>query len=162
MSNLYLLNTSNLKLQDTKSTESKAKKLLEAKWNQIISNVNNLTAKISEAQGNLHETEIEDLTDIRNQLSECEKSLNHFTTEVYSISWDEDPDGDNWNDTNSTFFNKINPFPPRASVTNQLRFPNLIAYLVANSKANQNICSVDFWTKADSTMHLNNAFKQCI
>ena len=86
MSNLYLLNTSNLKLQDTKSTESKAKKLLEAKWNQIISNVNNLTAKISEAQGNLHETEIEDLTDIRNQLSECEKSLNHFTTEVYSIS----------------------------------------------------------------------------
>ena len=158
MSNLYLLNTSNLKLQDTKSTESKAKKLLEAKWNQIISNVNNLTAKISEAQGNLHETEIEDLTDIRNQLSECEKSLNHFTTEVYSISWDEDPDGDNWNDTNSTFFNKINPFPPRASVTNQLRFPNLISIFGGKFKSKSKHMLSRFLDKSRQY----NAFKQWI
>ena len=104
---LYLLSTSNLKPQDTKSTEGKTKKLLEAKWDRITSNVNNLTAKISEAQGNLHETEIEDLTDIRNQLSECEKSLDRFTTKVDSILPDEDPDGDNWNDTISTLFDKI-------------------------------------------------------
>ena len=69
---------------------------------------NNLTDKINIAQENLDESEIEDLTDIRNELSECEKGLDRFTTEVNSISANfEDPDGEKWNDAISSLFDKI-------------------------------------------------------
>ena len=105
---LFFLTTSKSKPQEAKSTDSKGKKSLEAKWNLINANVNNLTEKINVAQENLDESEIEDLTDIRNELSECEKDLDRFTTEVNSISADfEDPDGDKWNDAISSFFDKV-------------------------------------------------------
>ena len=92
---LFFLSTSKSKFQGAKSTDSKGKKLFEVKWNRITHNVKNLTEKINIARKNLDESEIEDLTDIRNELSECEKGLDRFTTEVNSIRADfEDPDGD--------------------------------------------------------------------
>ena len=67
-----------------------------------------MTEKISIAQENQDESEIEDLTDIRNELSKCEKGLDRFTIEMNSISTDfEDPDGDKWNDTIQVFFDKV-------------------------------------------------------
>ena len=94
---LFFLSTSKSNPQGAKSTDSKGKKSLEVKWNRITGNVINLTEKINIAQENLDESEIEDLTDIRNELSECEKGLDRFTTEVNSISADfEDPDDEKW------------------------------------------------------------------
>ena len=105
---LYLLSVASTKPPEAKSTDSKVKKSLEAKWNRITTNVNNVATKISEAQSKLDEKEIEDLTDIRSQLSEFEKALDHFTTEIDSFSADlDDPDGDNWNDAISNYFDKI-------------------------------------------------------
>ena len=67
-----------------------------------------MATKISEAQSNLNEMDIEDLTDIRSQLSEFEKTLDHFTTEIDSFSPVlDDADGDNWNDAISGYCNKI-------------------------------------------------------
>ena len=61
--------------------------------------------KINIAQENLDE--IEDLTDIRNELSECKKGLDRFTTGLNSISANfEDPDGDKLNDA-ICLFDKI-------------------------------------------------------
>jgi len=52
--------------------------------------------------------EIEDLTDTRSQLSEFEKSLDQFTTDIDSLSLDlEDADGNKWNDAISYYFDKI-------------------------------------------------------
>ena len=81
---LFFLSTSKSKPQGAKSTDSKGKKSLEVKSNRLTGNVNNLTEKINIAQENLDESEIEDHTDIRNELSECEKGLDRFTTEVKS------------------------------------------------------------------------------
>lgn len=66
---LYLLSVASTKPQVTKSNESKGKKSLEAKWNQLPKNINDATAKIIEAQTKLDEMEIEYLTDTRGQLS---------------------------------------------------------------------------------------------
>lgn len=71
---LYLQSVASTKPQEAKSNKSKAKKLLEAKWNRITKNINNATTKISEAQSKLDEMDIEDLTDMRSQLSEFEDS----------------------------------------------------------------------------------------
>ena len=81
---LFNLSTSKSKPQGGKSTDSKGKKSLEVKWNRITANDNNWTEKI--AQENLDESEIEDLTDIRNEFSECERSVDRYTTEVNSSS----------------------------------------------------------------------------
>ena len=56
--------------------------------------------------------EIEDLTDLRSELSEFEKSLDQFTTDIDSLSLDlEDADGDEWNDSISYCFDKIKTTP---------------------------------------------------
>ena len=48
------------------------------------------------------------LIDIRNQISECEKSLDSFTSEIDSSIPDLDGvDGGNWNDLLSSYFDKI-------------------------------------------------------
>ena len=61
-----------------------------------------------EAQTKLDEMEIEDLTDLRSELSKFEKSLDQFTMDIDSLSPDlEDADGDKWNDAMSHYFNKI-------------------------------------------------------
>ena len=52
--------------------------------------------------------EMEDLTDTRSQLSELEKSLDQFTTDIDSLSKDlKDADSDKWNDAISCHFGKI-------------------------------------------------------
>ena len=105
---LYLLNVASTKPQDVKSTESKAKKSIEAKWSRITTNVNNVATKICEAQSKLDEMEIEDLTDLRSQLAEFEKALDRFTSEIDSFSPDlEDADGNKWNDAISDYFDKM-------------------------------------------------------
>ena len=110
---LFFLSTSKSKFQGAKSRDSKGKKSFEVKWNRITANVNSLTEKINIARENLDESEIEDLTDIRNELSECEKGLDRFTTEVNSIPADfEDPDGDQWNDVISSLFESANHATP--------------------------------------------------
>ena len=105
---LYLLSVASTKPQETKSNESKAKKLLEAKWDRLTKNINNATTKIIEAQTKLNEMQIEDLTDMRSQLSEFKKSLDQFTTDIDSLSLDlEDADGNKWNNAISYYFDKI-------------------------------------------------------
>ena len=105
---LYLLSVASTKPQETKSNESKGQKSLEAKWNRLTKNINDATTKIIEAQTKLEEMEIEDLTDTRSHLSELEKSLDQFTTDIDSLSPDlEDADGDKWNDAISYHFDKI-------------------------------------------------------
>ena len=47
---LCLLSVASTKPQETKCTESKGKKSLEAKWNRLTKNINNATTKIMEAQ----------------------------------------------------------------------------------------------------------------
>ena len=104
---LYVLNLAS-KPQDAKSTESKSKRSLEAKWNRITKGINNLTAKTTEAQDDLADKEINDLTDIRSQLFDLEKTLDHFTSEVEAFSANlEDSDGEKWNDAISDYFDKI-------------------------------------------------------
>ena len=71
----YLLSVALTKPQEAKSNESKAKRSLEAKWNRITKNINNATTTIMEAQNELDETQIEDLTETRSQLSELEGLL---------------------------------------------------------------------------------------
>ena len=109
---LCLLSVDSTKPQETKCTESKGKKLLEAKWNRLTKNINNATTKIMEAQTKLDKMEIEDLTDLRSELSEFEKSLDQFTTDIDSLSPDlEDADGDKWNYSISYCFDKIKTTP---------------------------------------------------
>ena len=105
---LYLLSVALTKPQETKSNESKGKKSLKVKWNQITRNINNATTKVVEAHIKLDEMEIEDLTDTRGQLSEFKKSLDQFTTDIDSLSPDlEDADSDKWNNAISYYFDKI-------------------------------------------------------
>ena len=54
----------------------------------MTKNINDATTKIIKAQTRLDEMETEDLTDMGNQLSEFEKSLDQFTTDIGSLSLD--------------------------------------------------------------------------
>ena len=59
-------------------------------------------------QDDLTEREIDNLTDIRSQLFDLEKTLDHFTSEVESLSTElDDADGNKWNDAISDYFDKI-------------------------------------------------------
>ena len=60
---------------ETKSSDGKDKKTIEQKWNRITSNKQNIVTNIEEAANKPEECNIEDLIDIINQISECEKSL---------------------------------------------------------------------------------------
>jgi len=52
--------------------------------------------------------EIEELADIRSQLSEFEKTFDRFTAEIDSVSPDvDDIDSEKWNDAISNYFDKI-------------------------------------------------------
>jgi len=107
---LFVLNVVASKSQGKiKATENKTKvNWLEAKWTRITKNVDSVASKVSEAQSKLDEMEIEELTDIRSQLSEFKKTFDRFTAEVDSVSLDlDDKDGENWNDAISNYFDKI-------------------------------------------------------
>ena len=61
-----------------------------------------LTAKTTEAKNDLT-----DLTDIRSQLFDLERTLDRFTSEVESSSTDlKEGDGDKWNNAISDYFTK--------------------------------------------------------
>ena len=47
-----------------------------------MTNIDKTIANIEEATDEPNESDIEDLIDIRNQISECEKSLDSFTSEI--------------------------------------------------------------------------------
>ena len=73
-----------------------------------MSNIDKTISNIEEATDKPNESDIEDLIDIRNQISECEKSLDTFTSEIDSSIPDLDGiDGGNWNDLLSSYFDKI-------------------------------------------------------
>ena len=77
---IFFMNTQAAKVSHkTKSSGSKDKKAIERKWNSITSNINKIVTNIEEAANKPEECDIEDLIDIRNQISECEKSLDCFT-----------------------------------------------------------------------------------
>ena len=106
---LYVLNVASKPQGKSKATENKTKvNSLEAKWTRITKNVDSVASKVSEAQTKLNEMEIEELTDIRSQLSEFEKTFDRFTAEIDSVSPNLDvEDGENWNDAISNYFDKI-------------------------------------------------------
>ncbi|XP_078357312.1 uncharacterized protein LOC144642205 [Oculina patagonica] len=106
---LYLLNVASKPQAKTKATENKTKvNSLEAKWTRITKNVDSVASKVSEAQSKLDEMEIDELTDIRSQLSDFEKTFDRFTAEIDSVSPDlDDKDGESWNDAISNYFDKI-------------------------------------------------------
>jgi len=60
------------------------------------------------SRSKLDEMEIEELADIRSQLSEFEKTFDRFTAEIDSVSPDvDDIDSEKWNDAISNYFDKI-------------------------------------------------------
>ena len=66
-----------------------------------------VVTNIEEATNKPEECNIEDLIDVRNQISECEKSLDCFTSEIDSSISDLDENGKTWNDLLSSYFDKI-------------------------------------------------------
>ena len=105
---IFFMNTQAAKVShETKSSDSKYKKAIERKWNHITSNINKIVTNIEEAANKPEECDIEDLTDIRNQISECEKSLDCVTSEIDSFIPELDEDGENWNNLLSSYFDKI-------------------------------------------------------
>ena len=104
---IFFMNTQSTKVShETKSSDSKDKKAIERKWNRIVTNIDKTI--IEEATDKPDQSDIEDLIDIRNQISECEKSLDSFTSEIDSSIPDLDGvDGGNWNDLLSSYFDKI-------------------------------------------------------
>ena len=114
------MNTQSAKVShETKSSESKDKKVLERKWNRIVTNVSKAIANIDKGTNKPDESDIESLIDIRNQISDCEKSLDCFTSEIDSFVSDLD-DGKDWNDLLSDYFDKIK--------SNQEKLLSLILY----------------------------------
>lgn len=106
---LYVLNVASKPQAKIKATENKTKvNSLEAKWTRITKNVDSVASKVSVAQSKVDEMEIEELTDIRSQLSQFEKTFDRFTAEIDSVSSDlDDKDRENWNDAISNYFDKI-------------------------------------------------------
>jgi hypothetical protein len=106
---VFFMNTQSTKVShERKSSDSKDKKAIERKWNRVVTNIDKTIANIEEATDKPNESDIEDLIDIRNQISECEKSLDTFTSEIDSSIPDLDGiDGGNWNDLLSSYFDKI-------------------------------------------------------
>lgn len=93
---------------ETKSSKGKDTKAIERKWSRIKININKTITNIEEANDKPEENDIEDLIDMRNQLSEWEKSLDCFTSEIESFTPDLDVEEcENWNDLLSSYFDKI-------------------------------------------------------
>ena len=75
---LYILNLASIKSQDAKSTDSKGKRSLKSTWNRMTKGIKSLAAETTQAQNDLIEREIDDLMDIRSQLSNLKKNSRLF------------------------------------------------------------------------------------
>ena len=78
---------------------------------EFTTNINNIAPKIKEASSNPEEYAIEDLTEIKNANSECERSLDQLTTEIYLIPLALSPDqqdSDSLNGLLAKYFDRIN------------------------------------------------------